>query len=366
MLSDCSRFLRCLVLSFLAVSSASSVICGAQPSSAPKPGEPTDPKARKTFAGAMDWQRQHADRIALQEYRKANEQDGGHCAACLQRAYDLAFEVSDWKAAEAIGRSMIDQATTPVQKALAHYRIGFALQSDALQNKKDKCFNDSCDEFRAALEIAPKFPVAHYGYGVSLARLHQDDAARKEFAAYLEQEQKDQAVRERVQRFLANIELARAKMAPPFALTTLDGQKVSLDGLAGKVVLIDFWATWCGPCRQALPHIRNIAHKFQDQPLVVLSISLDKDEAKWKDFVAKNGMTWLQYRDGDFEGQIAREFSVNAIPATFTIDADGVLQDQHVGDADIEGKLKKLLARAVELERQKATAASEKLPKVTQ
>jgi thiol-disulfide isomerase/thioredoxin len=145
-------------------------------------------------------------------------------------------------------------------------------------------------------------------------------------------------------------------MAPPFSLITLDGRHISLDGLAGKVVLIDFWATWCGPCREALPHIRQIAKKFDGQPLVVLSISLDSDEAKWKDFVGKNGMTWMQYREGGFEGSISKQFNATAIPATFTIDADGVLEDQHVGDADIEGKLKKLIAGATEAANRKATA----------
>jgi hypothetical protein len=80
---------------------------------------------------------------------------------------------------------------------------------------------------------------------------------------------------------------------------------------------------------------------------------MDDDAAKWKEFVAKNGMTWLQYRDGRFTGPIARLFGVNAIPATFSIDADGVLEDQHVGDADIEGKLKKMIAHAVEVQNSK-------------
>ena len=80
----------------------------------------------------------------------------------------------------------------------------------------------------------------------------------------------------------------------------------------------------------------------------MLSVSVDKDEAKWKDFVAKNKMTWLQYRDGS--GDVARLFAVEAIPHTFTIDADGVLQDEHIGDGSIEGKLKKLCARAKALE----------------
>jgi thiol-disulfide isomerase/thioredoxin len=140
------------------------------------------------------------------------------------------------------------------------------------------------------------------------------------------------------------------KMAPPFSVTSLDGQHVSLDRLQGKVVLIDFWATWCGPCREALPHIRDIARKFQGQPLVILSVSLDSDEVKWKDFVAKNDMTWLQYRDCGWDGPLAKLFGVREIPHTFTIDPDGILEEEHVGDASIEGRLKKLCARARELE----------------
>ena len=135
-------------------------------------------------------------------------------------------------------------------------------------------------------------------------------------------------------------------MAPPFTITTTDGQRVSMDDLAGKVVLLDFWATWCEPCREALPHMREIAKKFQAEPLVVLSVSLDNDEQKWRDFIVKNEMTWPQYRDGGFTGPISRKFGVEAIPHTFTIDADGVLQDEHIGDASIEGKLKKLVSRA--------------------
>jgi thiol-disulfide isomerase/thioredoxin len=156
--------------------------------------------------------------------------------------------------------------------------------------------------------------------------------------------------RQRAMRFIGNMDLARARMAPPFEVTTMEGQKLSMDELQGKVVLIDFWATWCQPCREALPHIRKIADKFHDEPFVVLSVNVDTDEKKWKSFVAENRMTWPQYFDTGFTGPVARMFDVNAIPHTFTIDADGIVQDEKVGDASIEGKLKKLLARARELQ----------------
>jgi thiol-disulfide isomerase/thioredoxin len=322
----------------------------------PKPGEPTDPKARKTFAEAIDWQHHGNKSSALDDFRKANKQDGGHCSQCLSRAYFLAQQLNDYKAQEGILRDWLRLEPSDVTKATLHFELGIALQREGIGEKgekRDTCLNQSCEEFKTALQLDPKSAALHFPLGVSLSYLHQDDAARAEFSTFLAQDRENPVLHERAQRYVDRIELARARMAPPFELTTLDGQHISMDSLAGKVVLIDFWATWCGPCREALPHVRDMARKFQGQPLVVLSVSLDSDEAKWKDFVAKNGMTWLQYCDGRFTGPIATRFAVDAIPATFSIDADGVLEDQHVGDASIEGKLKKMIAHAAEVQNSK-------------
>jgi thiol-disulfide isomerase/thioredoxin len=315
-----------------------------------KPGEPTDPKARKTYASALDWERHGHDDTALDDFRKANKQDGGRCWECLRRAYNLANRLDAYKDAVDIARDWLPAAQSDKERGEVEFRLAMALQEQGIKEKKDKCIAESADDFKAAIEHDPKLARAHYHYGVTLARLHQDDAARAEFAAFLDQDRKNPTLHPRAERFVDRIELARATMAPPFSLTTLDGRHVTMDDLAGKVVLIDFWATWCGPCRDALPHMRYIAKKFDGQPFVMLSIDLDNDEAKWMQFVQKNEMNWMQYRDvGGFSGRIARAFSVSAIPATFSIDADGVLEDQHVGDADIEGKLKKMIARAVEM-----------------
>jgi thiol-disulfide isomerase/thioredoxin len=142
---------------------------------------------------------------------------------------------------------------------------------------------------------------------------------------------------------------SKVRLAPNFRITTLDGSTLTREGLSGKVVLIDFWATWCEPCVRALPRIREIAGKFEGQPFIVIGINLDSNDKKLRQFIANNEVNWPQYREGWFHGPMKKLFAVHRIPATFTIDADGVLEDQHVGDADIEGKLKKLIARAVEM-----------------
>lgn len=321
---------------------------------------PTDAKAQKTYKEAHQYLKDRNEGAALDAFKKADKQDGGHCLACQKRMVKYGIELSDWKVAETAGEEMITEAKGDRETALARYQLAIVLIDEGNVNHKDDCFSRAHDELTKALATAPNFPEAIYEDGRVLAKLHQDDAAKTRFQKYIAMRPDTDQKRQRAQRYLENPELARARMAPPFTVTTMDGQQISLDGLNGRVVLLDFWATWCGPCLEALPHIRDISKKFQDQPLVVLSINLDKDEGKWRDFVSKNQMTWPQYWDGGFDGKIAKMFDVNAIPHTFTIDADGVLQDEHVGDEAMEGKLKKLLARARELQQSATQPAATK------
>lgn len=316
---------------------------------------PTDPKAQKTYAEGETRLKERNNVSALDSFRKADKQDGGHCQACQQEIIKLGLSLSDYKAAVEAARELIGEAKDPKALAMAHDDRAMILLREGMEKNKDEIFAEADKEYKTALAAYANFPQAVFGDGMVLAHLKQDDAAREQFEKYVAMVQDNTAERQRAQRYADKPELARARMAPNFDVTTADGRRLSLDDLEGKVVLIDFWATWCGPCREALPHIREIAQKFQGQPLVVLSVSLDKDEGKWKDFVAKNNMTWMQYRDGD--GNIARLFAVHAIPHTFTIDADGVLQDEHIGDASVEGKLKKLCARARQMEEIQRTTA---------
>jgi thiol-disulfide isomerase/thioredoxin len=317
---------------------------------------PTDAKAQKTLQTGMEWVQRHDYAAAVDSFKKANKQDGGHCGECAFRIVKYGMMSGDFKDADAAAQQLIADAKDPMHAGLAHTDRATVLLREGLMEKKADCFAGADKEFQLAMAAYPATADLYFYDGLALAHINQDDAAKARFEKYLTLAPKDDVQRERAQRYIDSPDLARARMAPAFSVSTLNGQQVSLDGLAGKVVLIDFWATWCGPCREALPHIREIAQRFSGEPLVVLSVSLDSDETAWKNFVAKNGMTWLQYRDGGFDGPIAKLFGVNAIPHTFTIDADGVLQDEHVGDASLEGKLKKLCARARQLQEAPQTA----------
>lgn len=310
---------------------------------------PTDEKARKTYKEAFEFLKQRKTMAALDYFKKADKQDGGHCQACQEKMIKYGSELGEWKIAEEAAEEMVAQSQGK-ELALAHHQLGVLFLDEALAKHKDETFRRAHDEMCKALEAYANFPDAVYTDGRILAYLKQDGEARARFEQFTKMKPEADPNRQRALLYVEHPELARARMAPPFAVTTLDGQRISLDDLKGKVVLLDFWATWCGPCREALPHMKTIAKNFAGQPLVILSVSLDTNEDKWKEFIEKNGMVWAQYYDGGFTGSIARMFDVNAIPHTFTIDADGVLQDERIGDASIEGKLKKLVARAKEVQ----------------
>jgi thiol-disulfide isomerase/thioredoxin len=315
-----------------------------------KPDGPTNEKAQKTYQEALKFLHEHKTEWALESFKKADKQDDGHCLVCQKKMLKYGIELGEWKTAELAADEMVAAAHSDHEIAIAHYQAASVLMQEGLQKHKDEFFSRARDEIAKALAPNPNFPEALLLDGRALANLHQDDAARASFEQYVKFKPEDDPNRQRALRYIDRPELARARMAPPFSVTTMDGKQISMDDLQGKVVLLDFWATWCGPCREALPHIRNVSKKFAGEPLVILSVSLDSDEQKWKKFVAENEMTWPQYRDGGFTGSVAKLFAVTAIPHTFTIDADGVLQEEHIGDASIEGKLKKLLARARELQ----------------
>lgn len=99
---------------------------------------------------------------------------------------------------------------------------------------------------------------------------------------------------------------------------------------SGKVTLLDFWASWCGPCRHALPGLKQIRSVYGSDQLEVISVSEDDDEDAWHEFVAQNQMTWTQRLDANH--QMMRQYGANALPTYVLIGKDGAVVNQYVGD----------------------------------
>jgi thiol-disulfide isomerase/thioredoxin len=304
----------------------------------------SNPKFQAAMTEAKRLQKERQLFFALDEYKKANKIAAGKDAACLNTMLDLQMNGGSYKDAATTASALEAIATNPLEKSRAETARGRALAIEAGDKKRD-LLNNADAAFKAAIADNPKNAGALYLDGQVLARLGQMDAARDQFKACVSCVSPSDPSYLRAQHFAEDPSLSLHKMAPAFTVTALDGSKFNLDAMGGRVVLIDFWATWCGPCNEELPHMKKIAKEFAGQPLVIISVSWDSDETKWKNFIDKNEMTWVQYRDADHV--LSKNFGVEAIPHYFTIDSDGVLTAEMLGSgSDVEGKLKKLIAKA--------------------
>jgi len=132
------------------------------------------------------------------------------------------------------------------------------------------------------------------------------------------------------------------------AFEATDGREVDLAKLRGKVVLVDFWATWCGPCIAVLPDLKKAYSKFQGKDFEIIGISLDLDKKELTDFIKKNEMTWPQSFVGNntgdpFDNPFVLKYGVRGIPAMWLINKKGQLVDVNAVE-NLEGKVEKLLA----------------------
>jgi peroxiredoxin len=134
------------------------------------------------------------------------------------------------------------------------------------------------------------------------------------------------------------------ELAPEISLPDMDGKMVSLSSFKGKVVLLDFWASWCGPCRNNNPHLVKFYKKFHPKGLEIIGISFDENDESWKKAVEKDKLSWIQLNDdkGSYSAS-ASSYSVDAIPASFLIDKKGVIHSINLVGRNLEAEVKQLL-----------------------
>jgi thiol-disulfide isomerase/thioredoxin len=125
----------------------------------------------------------------------------------------------------------------------------------------------------------------------------------------------------------------------------VDGTAVDLAKLRGKVVLLDFWATWCGPCRAEIPNVVATYNRLHSQGFEIVGISLDQDKGLMVRFTKAAGMTWPEYFDGkSWANEISARYGITAIPAAWVLDKKGFVRSTEARGADLEQQVKGLLA----------------------
>jgi thiol-disulfide isomerase/thioredoxin len=141
--------------------------------------------------------------------------------------------------------------------------------------------------------------------------------------------------------------LAVGKTPPNVESQGLDGKKVELKDYKGKVVVLDIWATWCGPCKSMIPHEREMVKKHKDAPFALISVSGDEEKTTLKKFLETTDMPWVHWWDGT-KGNIIKGWNIQAFPTIFVLDTEGVIRYKFVGAVkkELDEAVDKLLAEA--------------------
>lgn len=307
-----------------------------------------DPAVSAAFHQASDFRQRGQLSSALDSARQALKLAKGDCGECERLIVSLQLEMDRPHDAASSAAAWASHAATPKEKASAEYQEARALILEDHEKHKDSLLEHANQVLTQASIDNPSDPAIHLLQGRVLAALKRDADAKAQFLTCTKTAGATALQYRRANAYVQNITLAANDEAPDFSITRPDGTSVTLESLAGKVVLIDFWATWCGPCARDLDYVQSIAEEFDKDNFVLLGISTDEDEAKWKNHVAENRMIGIQVRDT--KHGVNDLFNVSGIPTYIILDGSGIIRFRTTG------ALKDLRSQVRELVKESAAA----------
>jgi peroxiredoxin len=266
---------------------------------------------------------------ALKSFKRANELKGKTCGVCFYLMGQAYMGLEAYKNVVQSSDNALQFAGSDTElQAQAHNLKGIALQKQS-DTKDQKKLQDAEAAFRQSAALKADYAEVYYNLGVTLLQQNRDPEGIAELKKYLEMGETETTLEE-ARKMIDNPRRAREPYAPDFSVTTADGEYISLDDLHGKVVLLDFWGTWCPPCVASVPALRDLNKKYgKGSAFVMIGISSDGDEDKWRAFTAKEKMVWPQYLDRD--RRVQRAFKVSAFPTYIVLDAEGVIRYRSLG-----------------------------------
>ncbi len=268
---------------------------------------------------------------ALKSFKRANEMRGKKSPECLFGMAQAYFGLEAFKSVAESCEKVIELAGNNDElRARAYNLKGLAVQTQA-EGKDQKKLLEAENLFRQALALKVEMPVLLHNLGVVLLQESRDPEGIAELEKYVKLAPKGDFVAE-ARKMIANPRRAREAYAPDFSIVTASGEHMALEDLRGKVVVLDFWGTWCPPCVASLPSLRSLNKRYSKEPsFVLIGISSDSEEETWREFTTENKMIWPQYWDRD--RRIQRTFRVDRFPTYIVIDHEGIVRFRSSGSS---------------------------------
>lgn len=221
-----------------------------------------------------------------------------------------------------------------IQRKVNHYFMVFSDRAN-LQGDVDRILSFS----------EPKTPGRELAYRALINRVYVlDKEMSKNLARSYDNEFPDSEVADKLISFFPP---EVGDKAPDIALPNVDGEIIKLSSLRGKVVLLDFWASWCGPCRRENPNVVKAYEKYKDEGFIVYSVSLDRNKASWEKAILQDGLVWDTHVSDlkHWQSEGAATYKVTGIPMAFLIDQNGVIIGKNLRGRSLDQKLEEIFSK---------------------
>ena len=319
----------------------------------------------KAMAQGELFESKHKYDLALEAYHKADKLAHHENANCYLKLAVVERKLGDFSSALDDTKKAIKAAGNDKSTAVKAYTIRAILLVRQSGKPTDKKLREAEEDMRQAIALEPQVALSHFNLGTILMKQEKDADGAAELNQSLATSGLDAKTAAEARKFIANPIRAREPFAPDFNFVTKENERMNNAALRGKVVLLDFWGTWCPPCRESVPAIKNVKKKFAGKGFELVGISSDDDEDVWRTFVEAKQMDWHEYID--LSGDVLQAFNIDSFPTYVVVDKDGVIRYRQSGYGDTtEGELEDAISKALKRNSDPALANAAATPDVAE
>ena len=278
----------------------------------------------------------YADAVA--HLNNANQLQQDKCSECYLWLARIEMAKENLKLASEQTEKAVATATTSGQRSSAQLYRGIVLGRQGNLAQAEVAF-------KAASALNPTCVECRFNLGFVLLKESKDAEGVAVLKAVAPGFAGTPRGRE-IQRFIDDPSRIRKNYAPEFSAKLSTGEEINLDTLKGKVVLLDFWGTWCAPCHISLPRLKDLASKIDPAKVAIISIDEYDPKSKWEQFIRENGMNWSQVYDDD--RSLHNAFAVDGFPRYYILSRNGIILEEFKGwNQNGESTIQDALTRAL-------------------